>query len=559
MRWSCSNITSQRHHARIRVLLIVAAALVCGTASHLNAQWIRASGSLGASADVYRPLGTTSRLPTQSYRVAGRLQLTVFDQIVLPFELFLNSGRLGYQQPFNQFGVTPRFGSVVQLFAGWYSTRISDLTVGDSRILGGGVELSPGPLRLALHYGYTRQPVQPDTSRAFGGEYRRRLLAGKLGIEWSDGSFLALQCMSSRDEPGSIHRDSLTPAPQANVVASVAGGLGALNGAVRIRGELALGLFTRNTEAQADSARFQDLPQPIRQLLPINSSSNADGAVRLSFNLTPSPDWGISLDGQWIGPGFVTLGYAQLLNDILDLNASPYVRLAGGKLLLRGSIGRRTNNLRQTRIATVERWNASAGVNWQITDDIGADVQYSRYTMSSDHANDTLRMDNQLNSVTVAPRWKFRAFDADNMLTAALSWQETTDHNRVTGQFGSNSAMMVNVSHNVTFPSQVNLTTSLSLNRTSNYLQKLTMATFNEAITYPLIAQVLRAQGNVGINLTSAQRTTAQVLLRAALTYTPGNYGSFTLQVMNNTFDLTRQQGNTYSELFASLQYSVGF
>jgi hypothetical protein len=85
------------------------------------------------------------------------------------------------------------------------------------------------------------------------------------------------------------------------------------------------------------------------------------------------------------------------------------------------------------------------------------------------------------------------------------------------------------------------------------------MATFNEAITYPLIAQVLRAQGNVSINLTSAQRTTAQVLLRAALTYTPGNYGSFMLQVMNNTFDLTRQQGNTYSELFASLQYSVGF
>jgi hypothetical protein len=168
-------------------------------------------------------------------------------------------------------------------------------------------------------------------------------------------------------------------------------------------------------------------------------------------------------------------------------------------------------------------------------------------------------MDNQLNSVTVAPRWKFRAFDAENMLTAALSWQETTDHNRVTGQFGSNSAMMVNVSHSVTFPSQVNLTTSLSLNRTSNYLQKLTMATFNEAITYPLIAQVLRAQGNVSINLTSAQRTTAQVLLRAALTYTPGNYGSFMLQVMNNTFDLTRQQGNTYSELFASLQYSVGF
>jgi hypothetical protein len=100
--------------------------------------------------------------------------LTVFDQIVLPFELFLNSGRLGYQQPFNQFGVTPRFGSVVQLFAGWYSTRISDLTVGDSRILGGGVELSPGPLRLALHYGYVEwdYPTVPPKERYWFVVYR---------------------------------------------------------------------------------------------------------------------------------------------------------------------------------------------------------------------------------------------------------------------------------------------------------------------------------------------------------------------------------------------------
>ena len=554
----------------LRVLITMKSVLsliVCGVCicvETLVAQWFQASGSFGASADAYRSFGGNSRLPTQSIRAVGRINVRLFDILDLPFELYFNQlqggaqGQFGIQQPFNQFGVTPRL-EWVQLYAGWYSTRISDFTFGDLRILGGGIELSPGPLRAAVHYGYIRQPLNPDTTIGFGGEYRRRIVMGKVGFESQQGDFLSFQAMSSQDEPGSIRPDSLSPSPQANLVVSVAGGISGFDGVVRLRGEVSTGMFTNNTSSQQDSALITSIPTVVQSFIPINASSNVDGATRMSLSVSPSPDWGISLDGQWIGPGFITLGYAQLLNDILDLNASPYVRLAGGKLLLRGSIGRRTNNLRQTRIATVERWNASAGVNWQITDDIGADVQYSRYTMSSDHVNDTLRMDNQLNSVTVAPRWKFRAFDAENMLTAALSWQETTDHNRVTGQFGSNSAMMVNVSHSVTFPSQVNLTTSLSLNRTSNYLQKLTMATFNEAITYPLIAQVLRAQGNVGINLTSAQRTTAQVLLRAALTYTPGNYGSFTLQVMNNTFDLTRQQGNTYSELFASLQYSVGF
>ncbi len=544
------------------VSLIVCGVCIC--VETLLAQWFQANGSFGASADAYRSFGGNSRLPTQSIRAVGRINVRLFDVLDLPFELYFNQlqggaqGQYGFQQPFNQFGVTPRFGWV-QLYAGWYSTRISDLTFGDLRILGGGIELSPGPFRAAVHYGYTRQPLNPDSTLGFWGEYRRRIVMGKVGFETHRGDFLSFQVMSSQDEPGSIRPDLLTPSPQANVVFSVAGGLSGFDGVVRLRGEVSTGVFTNNTSSQQDSALIASIPSVVQTFIPINASSNVDGAARMSLSVSPSPDWGISLDGQWIGPGFVTLGYAQLLNDILDLNASPYVRLVGGKLLLRGSIGRRTNNLRQTRIATVERWNANAGVSWQITDDIGADVQYSRYTMSSDHASDTLRMDNQLNSVTVAPRWRFRAFDVDNMLTAALSWQETTDHNRVTGQFGSNSAVMLNVSHSLVFPSQTNLTTSLSLNRTNNYLQKLTMATFNEAITYPLIAQVLRAQGNIGFNLTSAQRTTAQLLLRAALTYTPGNYGSFTLQVMNNTFDLTRQQGNTYSELFASVQYSVGF
>lgn len=524
-----------------------------------HAQWIRTSGSFGASADVYRSYGASSRLPSETYRVVGRITVTLFDQIDVPFELFLNSGQLGYQQPFNQFGVTPRISNWLQLFGGWYTMRISDFTFGDLRVLGGGFELSPGSFRLAFHYGYTRQARNPDTAFAFWGEYRRRIAMGKIGYESMSGDHFTLQVMSSQDEPGTIRRDSLTSPPQSNMVVSLSAGIGMFDNAVRLRGEIAVGAFTNNIEIGQDSALAASIPTLVQQAIPTNASSNIDGAARVSLSLAPSADWGISLDGQWIGPGFVTLGYAQLLNDLLDLSASPYLRLAGGNVYVRATIGRRANNLRQTRIATVERWTSNVNLGWQVTNAVGVDLQYGRYSMLSNHTNDTLRMDNVMNQVTLSPRAQFKAWGVDNSAVLSLSWQQTTDNNIVTGVYGSNRALVLSATHSVTLPSQVSLSTSISHNRVENYAQNLAMTTLNEAVTYPLIERTLNLNGSLGFNITAAQATTIQLLLRAALTYTLEKAGSFTVQIMNNSFDLTQQQGRAYNELFGSVQYSVSF
>ncbi|MCX7929422.1 MAG: hypothetical protein N2663_01700 [Chlorobi bacterium] len=525
--------------------------------SPVLAQWIRVNGSFGASADAYRAVGNTARLPSETYRAVGRLSVVLADNIEFPFELYLNSGQVGFQQPFNQFGVTPRFGWL-QLFGGWYSTRVSDFTFGDLRIFGGGVELTPGAFRLAFHYGYTRQPRQPDTAVAFWGEYRRRVVIGRLGYESQDGSFFTIQAMTSQDEPGSIQRDHLTSSPQANAVLSLAGGIAAFSGAVRLRGEVAAGLFTNDIGAGADSALATNIPSAMQQLVPTNATSNIDGAGRVNLVISPSAVWGITLDGQWIGPGFVTLGYAQLLNDLLDVSASPYVRFADGRVSLRATFSRRVNNLRQTRIATIERWVANSGINWQISDALGMDLQYGQYTMMSDHTNDTLRADNRMQMLTLTPSWRFVAGGNDHFLSASLSYQSTTDNNIVSGRYGSNSMISATLSHSTQLPSKLGLSTSLSYNHTETYLQNIRFATLSESLTYPF-AERWTARGTLGFNATSTARTTLQLLLRAAVTYSLSEWGSLTLQLMNNTFDLTAQQGNRYSELFGSLQYAVSF
>jgi len=537
--------------------IVLCTALV-GCAAVLRAQAVRVGGSIGSSADIYRAYGNPARLPSETYRTVARVNVVLFDQIDLPFELYLNSGQIGYQQPFNQFGVTPRIGQWLQLFGGWYSTRVSDYTFGDLRILGGGVELSPGNFRFAFHYGYTRQARNPDSALAFWGEYRRRIVLGKLGYESADGSFVTLQAMASQDEAGTIRRESLTAAPQANAVVSLAVGSSMLGGAVRLRGEAAAGLFTNNTGAGTDSALAANIPSLLQQIVPTNATSNLDGAARLNLTIAPSTTWGLMLDGQWIGPGFVTLGYAQLLNDVLDLTASPYVRILEGKLSFRATVGRRTNNLRQTRIATIERWTVNAGANWRLSDAISIDVQLGQYTMQSNHANDTLRADNVTQTVTLTPTWQWSSGSTSHFISATLTYQRTRDNNIISGRYGNNSMLSATLAHTVQLPSKLGLSSSLSYNRTETALQNISFATLNESVTYPF-AERFTLRGTAGLNMTSTTSSTFQLLLRAALSYSLEQWGTLTLQVMNNTFDLTAQQGNRYSELFGSLQYAVSF
>jgi hypothetical protein len=96
----------------------------------------------------------------------------------------------------------------------------------------------------------------------------------------------------------------------------------------------------------------------------VHYSSNLDGAAKAQLSITPSPSFTLALSGQWIGPGFYTLGYPQLYNDVMEVTVSPALSLANNTLALRFSAGLRLNNLRSTRLATTRRLLAAAGASW---------------------------------------------------------------------------------------------------------------------------------------------------------------------------------------------------
>ncbi|MFN3393344.1 MAG: hypothetical protein ACK424_02150, partial [Candidatus Thermochlorobacter sp.] len=138
-------------------------------------QPIRLSGTLNLSAEGYGISGANPRYPSSIARAILQANVTLFDQIQLPFQLFLSTQQLALQQPFNQFGVSPKFfDGKLTLHAGYFALQLSELTFGDARILGGGIETDLGTVRVSALYGETRTALQADTTQNFFGQYQRR-------------------------------------------------------------------------------------------------------------------------------------------------------------------------------------------------------------------------------------------------------------------------------------------------------------------------------------------------------------------------------------------------
>lgn len=535
------------------------------SASSPGTRWIDASASLGLSSDFYTQNGQAqSRLPASVHRGTIRANVTLFEQIELPFEAYFTTNEYGYRQPFNQFGVSPRFFGWLQFHAGYFSMRLSELTFGDSRLLGGGIELSPKNFRLGAFYGYTREARNPDPTNFFVGEYRRKAMGFKIGYGDDGGAYLTLNTAFTTDDSTSIRRDSITPTPQENLVTSLSFGLPLFDNVFKLTGEFAVGAFTSNTQAPLiDSANRVDIQESV---FTANISTNVDAAARAGIMLTPSQYWNIRADVQWIGPGFVTLGYVQLPNDVLDITLSPSLRLFENKLFLRASIGKRSNNLRNTRQAATQRTIGSFSASMQFTNEIGMDVQYSNFGVKSTHRNDTIRVQNISQLYSFSPRANFEWLGGMNTVSLSASFQNSEDQNQFTAQAFNNTTSSYSVVHSISLPSTLSFTTTAFSNSVKNSSTtapvNTTVITLNETVGYSLLERMLSTNATLGVNFVDNQGSgrNSQFMARLSASLNLNAWGTFTVQVMNNNYDFATASGQpNYSEYQGSLQYNINF
>ncbi|MEJ5261522.1 MAG: hypothetical protein WHT45_02500 [Ignavibacterium sp.] len=515
--------------------------------------YIRIGGSINLSDNFYSSSGIDRRQPANVARGIFRTTITIYDQIQLPFELYISSQERKFQQPFNQFGVSPRISDWLTLHAGYFSSRISDYTFGDLRLLGGGIELTPGNFKLKFLYGRSRTATESNSLEYFPGIYKQNVYAASVGYGNESVAFFTLNLFHAKDDSNSIKRDSLTAKPAENLVTSLRLGFQLIE-ELSIQSEVAVAAYSNNLSAE----RLSDLNFPEFFFTP-NTSTRVDGAAKVQLFFKPSNYWSLRLTGQWIGPGFTTLGYSLMPNDLMEFSAAPSVKLLDNKLTMRAQAGVRYNNLRNNRLSSTSRFTGSFGLNWQISKIFGFDLNYNNNQIKSSHSNDTLKLSNVFNSITVSPRFMFEEFGGMNNLNLNYSYQNSLDKNILTSQYSNNKTHSAGIIHSIAFPSTWSFTTSVMFNKSITSFVSTQILNFSENVSRRFLDNKLNITLGGGINFIKTTVNDSQFFFTLNSNYSLDKFGSIGFTLSNNSYRADSELTKTYNELYGSLQYNISF
>ncbi len=517
---------------------------------------IRLTGAVNLAGEAYSSQGIDERRPHDTFRAMFAPTLIIYDQIRLPFEFYITSEDRGVRQPFNQFGVNPQFWGWLTLHAGYFSARISDLTFGDARMLGGGVEAQPGNFRFSFLYGKIQQAVEEDTLNGFRGVYDRWVWAAKVGYGAESSFHIHLNVMRAFDDSTSLSHPLPDITPQENFAVSVQYGVPILGHALTLSGEVAAAAASSDTHL----AETGNLPSALKNFFTPRQSSQVDGATWMTLAIVPAPTWSLNLTGRWVGPGYVTLGYPQLPNDVVEGTVAPTVRLMNNTITLRGSLGLRYNNLRNNHFSTTKRTIGNLGVSLQPAPEWGLDVQYSNYGMQSGTRNDTLRVDNVSQSLMISPRYTFNAFGAVSTALITYSLQAYTDFNTVTGSLSDNKTNAGIGSWLLVWPSTLTLTTTLLYTASSTQMIETVIKGVTETVGHSFLDRKLTANLMLGYTRVQANGDNGQTIGRISLSYTPSTWGTFTMALSSSQFIYDPVFSSpSYREHTGSLTYSYAF
>lgn len=524
-----------------------------------DAPAFRFNASVSASSDFYSASGIDRGTPGNVSRLVFRPTFTVSEDLVIPFDLYLTTTAPGYQQPFNQIGVNPRYKDWLTMHGGYFSTHLSDLTFGDVRLLGGGIDLTPGIFRFSAVYGIARLPRNPVPVASFYGDYRRVLFGGRIGVGREEETFVSLNMMHAVDDSTSIDTVGQTPMPTENFVFSISAGT-RIASLVHVYTEIGVSAFTSNSHI----APIANVNIPLN-LFVLRSSTQADGAAKLGLYITPASNWSLRLNSQWIGPGFTTLGYAQLANDVLEVTAAPDVRLFSNRLMLRGSLGMRLNNLRSNRTATTRRLIGSFYSNATINEHLGFDAQYSNYGMRTDNNS----INNIFQYVSIGPRVNFLSGSAAHSIMLNYGYQDVATQTltripldstfRIDTASSISQSHMLMATHAMYLRSTWNITTSMFFTYVLSSAVITRIGNLSETVGKQWFNGHFATSATLGYVLVSNTAVDGQIVARMMGSYAIDRYGTVSLNVSNYSYQYGVQTAtrSNFNELQASLQYML--
>jgi hypothetical protein len=441
--------------------------------------WAKLSGSASLYGELYTvPAGAQSRRPPGTARMSVQATLTLFDQISLPFELMLSTEQVQFRQPFNQFGIAPQIGKNVRLYGGFHTLTFSPLSAGDVCVLGGGADVKVGNIRIIGSVGQSQRAVQPRLSTTAAttllapATFAQILILARVAYESDSGVVVGINVVRGRDDAASLPLAEGEARPATSDVQARTEAKDGLTATIDAK----LPLFSRmvNIEAELGASRNGSLWLGVGNNAlvdcgfgvgsPIVDASRLrlDYAARFiaSFDNPASPV-SIRLRGEYVGPGYTTMGFPQLVNDRFEADIAPQLRLFNGRFVAGGSLGYATDNLAGDRATTASRLIGSVNLSAQFSDEFGLDAQYQNYgirvapppnygVVQPMTPVQQLQTQQVFGMMSFAPRASFRIGEYFQNVSLTASYQQFSDVGPETRRSTENASVTARLLWNTT-------------------------------------------------------------------------------------------------------------
>ncbi len=475
--------------------------------THFRTNKSSVHGNLSVTGIGYAAQGISPRKDPFSLILSGNVNVNL-KGFVLLFSFVYSNRNKDFRQPFNQFGLSPKY-KWIKVHLGYRNVSWSKYVLGGHTVFGAGLELNPGIFRFGIMYGRLQRTSNTavkinnpltDTISAFN----RKMISMKIGVGNRE-TFFDILFLKAVDDSSSLDPSAKETGtfPAANIV-------GGINTKVKIsrslhfEGEGAYSVYTDNINSVPFPVEFKHFTFPI----PVNISTQHYLAARASLIYKSQRGLMFGLNYRRIDPGYKSMGIYFVNSDAENITVSAGFNALKRTLRFKGSLGLERNNLWVSRNATTKKVIGSANLSYNPVRVFGLSVNYSNYSINQTPGRvqiaDSIKLYQTNTTLVVMPHFQFRGTGgkANHFINLLYTKMGLNDKNPNTEAITSFTTSNIMLSYNLSFPAnRLSFITSLTYN-------KVNMAagtSVNKSASVGISKSFLKNRLNLSLNATFTQ------------------------------------------------------
>lgn len=360
-------------------------------------EYVKVGGGLSLTGAYYNSFGAPAQRDPFYWQVAGNLDITI-GQISLPFSATFNQQQRSFTQPFNQYGVSPKY-KWITAHLGYRTLAFSEYSLSGNQFLGAGLELAPEKFIIKGKLVYGR------FAKAVDGYYTDGQVSGTPSYErWGMGALVQVgktkknvsaYLFKAKDNKSSItaFAEDATIKPAENLIVGFST-VQEIRKKLNLNAEINFSAYTRDTRVDESVLEGYTFINNLGSLFYANATSTFDKAIKAELNYTEKK-YQIGLGYRRVDPDYLSMGSVYLNNDFEDIQLKTTFRTLKNKLNINLSGGFQRNNLNKDKATKMVRLIGSLTVNYIINKNWTSMLSYSNFNTSSEmtvvNSLDTMR------------------------------------------------------------------------------------------------------------------------------------------------------------------------